>query len=123
MGEIVGLILVIFYSVMAFRIYHKIFQVYYTDVFKGIIGEIIGSCFTGVMMTALTTYLWYIAVIVILIAGIVISSKNQSKGLLVVFVILAIIIGIFGYTTKKAEFSNNNTTAVNWSVNELTDFS
>ena len=114
MGEIVWLILVVFYSIVAFRIYHKIFQVYYLDAFKGILGEIIGSCFTGVMMTALTIYLWYIAVIVI-------SSKNQSKGLLVVFVILAIIIGVFGYKTKKAEFNTDNTTTLNWNVNEIAD--
>lgn len=96
----------IFYSVLFLVIYHKIFSVMYFNLLNGIYREFIVAVLTGAIMTGITLWFWQIAVVVILIIGFVVSnSPGNPLGrapVLVIFIILAVVIGIMGYKVRSA---------------------
>lgn len=58
-------------------IYHKLFDVYYTDVTMGCGKEIVISGFFGVFLTALIIYYWYISLLVIALLILAIFKKRR----------------------------------------------
>ena len=103
-----GAVLVIwlFWIIILLVVYHKIFTVYYFNLGQGLTKEIVGACLAGVVLTALTLYLWYISAIIIILFGIMGMSKLNSKVPLVIAIIVAIVISFLGISAKNN--SNNS---------------
>ncbi len=110
----VVLIMWIIYSLLFLVIYHKIFSVLYFNLFNGILREFIIAVFTGAIMTGATLWFWQIAVVIILVIGfLAANSAGNPLGkmpVIVIFVILAGVVGIMGYKVKSAgtNAQNNN---------------
>ena len=86
-------------SILAFVIYHKIFTVYYFDLFRGIMSEIVSCIFVGYLLTELAITLWWLSSILLIIISITISKRlnTRSRKLVIsVFAIFAIIISVHG---------------------------
>jgi len=84
-------------TIVLFIVYHNIFTVYYFgSVADGITKELISSAIISIFITALILYLWYVAAIIFIIAGIIFSKKIESKVPIIVAVILSIGIAIAG---------------------------
>ena len=94
MASGVYLILWIFWFVALLVLYHKVFTVYYFSLSHGLMKELVTSAFLGLIMTAITLYLWYVSAIIILVIGLSVMGKIHNKLALIVAVILAIVIAI-----------------------------
>lgn len=112
MASSLVLVMWIFYSILFLVIYHKIFSVIYFNFLNGIYREFIVAVITGAIMTGITLWFWQIAVVVILIIGFIISSSSGNpfgRGpVLVIFIILAAVIGIMGYKVRSAGEKSQN---------------
>ena len=86
-----GLIL----AVPLWFLYHRIFTVYYTNLFRGILGEVIGAVFTGILISQVL-FLLLGNLFRFLIGALVTILKIAVPIVLVLAVILAI-----GYFVKK----------------------
>lgn len=102
----VVLIMWIIYSLLFLVIYHKIFSVLYFNLFNGILREFIIAVFTGAIMTGATLWFWQIAVVIILVIGfLAANSAGNPLGkipVIIIFVILAGVVGVMGYKVKSA---------------------
>lgn len=90
----------IVYAILGLVLYHKIFTVYYGNLFNGLLGELVSAAFFGFIMSFLTLHFWKIAIIILLIVGLILAAKAQEGSkkaiIIVVFVIISILIGILG---------------------------
>lgn len=88
------------YMILLLVLYHTVFSVVYFDLHQGIKNELIKSAMISFFLAAFTVWLWWLAVIVLLIIGLVCASKVQSGGgkitVIAVFIVLAIIVGAAG---------------------------
>lgn len=92
----VGIVWVIC-TIVCFIVYHKIFTVYYFDsVSDGILKELVSCGFVSIILTGLILKLWYVAVVIFIIAGIIFSKKAESKVPVICAIVLSIVIAIFG---------------------------
>lgn len=96
----VMLVLWIFWTVAFLMLYHKFFAVYYFDVGLGVLKELVMACIFGLAMAVVTVAFWYISAAVIVIVGLVIMSKTQSKIPLGIAIVLAIIVSVVGISLK-----------------------
>jgi len=110
-GVVLGLW--IFWSIALLVLYHKVFAVYYFDLGQGIMKELVMSCILGLIMVAVTLAFWYIAAAIVVLFGLGMMKKMDSKVPLVIAVIVAIIICVVGITLKsdsdagEAQAANN----------------
>ena len=95
-GESVLGILWIGWTIALLVLYHKVFSVYYFNLSRGLMKEIIGACFFGAIMTGVTLAFWYVSAIIIIIIGLSISSKVKSKAPVIIAIICAIIVSFMG---------------------------
>lgn len=109
MASGIYLILWIFWFVALLVLYHKIFTVYYFSLSHGLMKELVTSAFLGLIMTAITLYLWYVSAIIILVIGLSVMRKTHNKLALIVAVVLAIVIAIVGINVKKDSDESNQT--------------
>lgn len=102
------------YMILLLVLYHTVFSVVYFDLHQGIKNELIKAAMISFFLAAFTVWLWWLAVIVLLIIGLVCASKVQSGGgkitVIAVFIVLAIIVGEAGkdfhrVTPEKGEHS------------------
>lgn len=101
MSEGVLGVLWIFWTIAFLLLYHKVFTVYYFDLGKGLMKEIIASAFIGGIMALMTLALWYIVAVIIVLFGLIMKKKMESNVPLVLAVIVAIIMCIAGITAKS----------------------
>lgn len=103
------------YAIIAWVLYHKIFEVVYFDLKEGCMGEIIGSLVFGYLLAGLTMYFWKISVVIVMVAciiAILCCNTAESKALIVVAgIILIIIIVIMGINFKKSMKEKQDSTA------------
>ena len=91
----VGLILLITYTVLAFVLYHRVFDViYFGGAISSIFKELIICILFGVLMTMLTLYYWKIVLAVVIVAGIGLIITADSTEKRVAFIVLLVIVGI-----------------------------
>jgi hypothetical protein len=95
MEGILGIIW-LFWIVALLVFYHKVFTVYYFSLGNAIMKELLIAAFIGGIMTLLTLSLWWLTAIIIIIVGLVNMGKSGNKSHIVVAIILAILISIFG---------------------------
>lgn len=90
--------------------YHKIFEVYYFNLGHGLWKELCVSFFLGLIMTALTFYLWWLTAIIIVIAGLAFKKKVSNNAPLIIAIVIAVIVAILGIS-YRSNADNNRTTA------------
>lgn len=106
--------LCIVYSIGIFVWYRKFlrkhFIVMYRSLFYGILGELFGSFVAGACLAIATVYAWYVADIVILIAGFVAVAKSQTpvqkKICYIIMFIFIAVVTFTGITIKREEARN-----------------
>ncbi len=90
--------LMILLTIINLVIFHSIFSVFYTDLFKGLMKEVVGAWLAAVIEAALLLALWnFIAPLVI--------------GFIVLLVIVAAIVFVVGIIVKLSKKSKNNDNA------------
>lgn len=109
----------IFWIVVALVLYHKAFSVYYFNLGKGIIGELIYAGIAGGVMTCLTFYLWKLTAIIIIIVGLVNMKRSGNVLHIVAAVVLAIVVAYIGIAAAK-EGKNDDTSNVSSTQNQTT---
>lgn len=90
--------------------YHKIFEVYYFNLGHGLWKELCVSFFLGLLMTALTFYLWWLTAIIIVIAGLAFKKKVSSNAPLIISIVIAVIVAILGIS-YRSNADNDRTVA------------
>lgn len=93
-------------------LYHKVFEVYYTSLFQGIMKELFGAFLIGMVLTGLTLYAWWLIAIIIIIAGIVVAVRNGSIAPIIIAIVCAVIIAIAGIQYKNFAKNAETTTDV-----------
>ncbi len=105
--ENVMLFYVVMYMILGLVIYHSIFDIWYFNFGKALITEIFGAFLFAALMTGLTLKFWWIALIIIILMGLVMSAKVQNptgkKVVLGVFVVIAVITAITGINYNRQE--------------------
>lgn len=102
----IGVLLIVF-TIVAWVTYHKIFDIVYFDLSKGLGKEFIGSLLAGCVLTALTVTYWWIADIIIAIIALcwIVSKGSTAKKVAValIAVILAVFVSVTGISYKKSQ--------------------
>lgn len=100
-------ILAIIYTVVLRILDRTIFEkVYFGNAGEQILSEIFKTFFLGFVLSVLTVYFWWIAVIAVLIVGAIVAlTKAKGPGTRIyyfgIFVVIAVVIGIIGFFAKK----------------------
>ena len=102
------IIMWIAWTIALLIVYHKIFEVYYFSLGNGLFKELITAGFIGLIMTALTFYLWWLTAIIIILIGVAAVGKTNSKAPLIIAVVVAIIISIIGFKTNHESDSSDD---------------
>ena len=106
-GTIYGIVWIVWVVALLY-LYHKVFTVYYFSLGNGIMKELVTAAFLGIIMTALTFYLWWLTAIIILGFGFANMQKSGNKTFMIIAVVAAIIVAILGISLRSS--SNNNET-------------
>ena len=105
--ENVMLFYVVLYMIIGLVIYHSIFEIWYFNFGKAMITEIFVAFIFAALMTGLTLKFWWIALIIIILIGLMMSAKVQNptgkKVVLGVFVVVAVITAITGINYNRQE--------------------
>lgn len=102
----------LFFTIASLVIYHKIFVVYYFNLSRGLVKEFVTACFVGLILTALTLYLWWLSAIILVLVGLLAAKKVQDpvikKVVLIVFIVLAIIVSVLGIQFNASNKNKDN---------------
>lgn len=85
-------VLLVFYMILALVFYHKVFVVLYSDLFHGLMKELVTAFIVGVIMTGITLAQWKISVAIILIIAIVLVLKSENNTKRIIIGVSAVII-------------------------------
>lgn len=102
------LILIFVYAIALLVFYHKIFSVFYFDLFKGLLGEIFWCIVLGGILAFLTISFWMVAAVIIIVVGLIAAGRSGNKTPIAIAVILAIIIAVMGNSIKKNSKSSDS---------------
>lgn len=101
MTSSVHMIVLVGWMIALLVLYHKVFQVYYFDLGHGLLKELGVSFILGLIMTALTFYLWWLTAIVIIIVGLAFKKKVANNAPLIIAVVLAVIVAFMGISDRN----------------------
>lgn len=105
--ENIMLFYVVLYMILGLVIYHSIFEIWYFNFGKALIGELFGAFLFAALMTGLTLKFWLVALIIIILIGLMLSAKVNTptgkKIVIGIFVVIAIITAITGIRYNKQE--------------------
>ena len=87
MSESVLGILWIGWTIALLIMYHKVFSVYYFNLSRGLMKEVVGACMLGAIMAGVTLAYWYVSAVIIIVIGLSVSSKMKSKVPIIIAVI------------------------------------
>ncbi len=114
--EIGGAILIgmwIGYAILGLWIYHKVFTVYYASASNGLMKELVYAAFFGFIMTFVTLHFWKISIVVLLILGLILTTKVEDKSkkitIIAVFIVISIFIGMLGKDINSTDTDDNTT--------------
>ena len=119
-GVVLGLW--IFWSIALLVLYHKVFAVYYFDLGQGIMKELVMSCILGLIMAIVTVAFWYIAAAVVVLFGLGMMKKADSKAPLVIAVIVAIIVSVVGISLKSDGDAGDEQSSKNVNYTNCADY-
>lgn len=107
----------IFYVIAILVMYHKVFDVVYFDLGRGLMKELVIAVFGGMILAAITVKFWVLSAIIIIITGLVCRGKFDDPAakntVLVIAIIIAIVISSLGIKVnknQKQQDANNETT-------------
>ena len=107
----------IFYVIAILVMYHKVFDVVYFDLGRGLMKELVIAAFGGMILAAITVKFWVLSAIIIIITGLVCRGKFDDPAakntVLVIAIIIAIVISSLGIKVnknQKQQDANNETT-------------
>lgn len=107
----------IFYVIAILVMYHKVFDVVYFDLGRGLMKELVIAAFGGMILAAITVKFWVLSAIIIIITGLVCRGKFDDPAakntVLVIDIIIAIVISSLGIKVnknQKQQDANNGTT-------------
>lgn len=107
----------IFYVIAILVMYHKVFDVVYFDLGRGLMKELVVAAFGGMILAAITVKFWVLSAIIIIITGLVCRGKFDDPAakntVLVIAIIIAIVISSLGIKVnknQKQQDANNETT-------------
>ncbi len=104
--EVVG-VLAIVYAIVLIVLDRKVFRtIYFGNVGQQMFKEFFMALAIGCILSMVTITFWWVAVIVILIAGLIIAFTKakrpaQRACFFGIFAVIAIVVGIVGYKTNK----------------------
>jgi hypothetical protein len=96
MDSVLGILWLI-WTIVFFVLYHTVFVVYYFDLGRGVLKELIGSAIIGAIMAALTLYLWWVTAIIVILVGVGNTAKSGSKAHIVIAIVFAIAIAVIHF--------------------------
>ena len=102
----------IMWMIALFVLYHKVVKVYYFNLGRGLIMELLWSGFIGAFMTMFTFMFWWLTAIIIIIIGLINMRKTNNKIYLIIAVVVAIFISIIGIGTNNKADSAENTASM-----------
>ena len=117
MDSLYGIVWII-WTIVLLILYHKVFEVYYFSLGKGLMRELVGAAFLGIIMMGLTFYLWWLTAIIVILIGIIVMGKTNSKAPIVIAIILAIIISIMGIRVKSSTESSQDQVSMTIHIEE-----
>ena len=103
MSESVLGILGIGWTIALLIMYHKVFSVYYFNLSRGLMKEVVGACMLGAIMAGVTLAYWYVSAVIIIVIGLSVSSKMKSKVPIIIAVICAIFLSFVGFTATMGD--------------------
>lgn len=112
MSSGVHMIVLVGWMIALLVLYHKVFEVYYFDLGHGLLKELGVSFILGLIMTALTFYLWWLTAIIIIITGLSLKKKVANNAPLIIAIILAIIVTFMGISDRSNNSGDDSTTDV-----------
>lgn len=92
----------IIWTVVLLVFFHKIFTVYYFNLGRGLLKELLMAAILGMVMTGLTLYFCQLTVIILILFGIVMAKKTSNSLVFIGCIILAVIIAVMGTRFTKA---------------------
>ena len=105
--ESIMLFYLVLYMILGLVIYHSIFEIWYFNFGKALLGEIFGAFIFGALMTALTLKYWYVGIIIIILIGLVLAGKiqnpNGKKFVVGLFATVALITAFTGIKYNRQE--------------------
>lgn len=101
------IILWVGYTIIFFRLYHKIFKVYYLgSAIKGIAGELFTCFLLATFFTAITIWFWWLAAIILVLITLWMRGKCESPsmktGLTVMMGAMIVLVAIAGVRLNKS---------------------
>lgn len=106
------LIMWIIWTIILLIFYHKAFTVYYFDLGRGFVKELLVAGILGLVMTAITLNWWWISAIIIIVIGIIVMGNANSKAPLIIALILAIVVAILGISLRSDMKENSSESAI-----------
>lgn len=107
--ETVCIVVWVIYLIIAWVLYHKIFDVVYFDLKQGCIGELVGCGFVSGILAYCTFHFWKISMLIVLVACIIAffcCKTAESKAMVVIAgIILLIILALLG--NKFVDYEKN----------------
>ena len=107
---VIMLILVLIFSIATWVTYHKIFDVAYFNLGRGLLKEFIGCFICGTILAGLVLKFWWIIDILIVIVGLLVILKFRRKEhkiiALVCVGIIAIVVAVVGISFNKQSETN-----------------
>lgn len=118
MDNTIFLIMWVVYLVIAWILYHKIFDVVYFDLQAGCMGELFGCGIIGAVLSYCTLHFWKISILIVVVSCVIAflcCKTTESKGLVIISaVILMMVIAIAGIKfNKNIEAKDENKTSQN----------
>lgn len=105
--EYIFIVLIVIYMIIAWILYHKIFDVVYFDIQQGCLGELIGCTIVAVILAYLTLHYWAISALIAFVACLIAfccSKTSEGRGVVVIVgIILILFIVIVGILFNKWE--------------------
>lgn len=103
----VSAFLFLFWMAAVLMLYHKVFTVFYFDLGKGLMKEIVGAFFLACGLTYLTAKIWWVILIISLIAAAILffgaENPNTKSIGVVVCLVIAFVVTVVGVGTKNRE--------------------
>ena len=118
MSSMVMMILWIGFSIGAWVLYHKIFTVYYFSVTRGLMRELGTALIVGLVLTAITLYLWWLTALIIIFVGCSVAGKVEDAGkkkkIITAFIIVAVVVAFVGISVRSSVGEPRKTSSIGY---------
>ncbi len=118
------IILWIIFTILGFLSYHAVFEVWYFNLTRGIIAELMWAVIFGAIMTVLSLGFWYVTCIILVIIGLALGAKTKKGfGKLLVriaFIGTALFIAVVGISLGGFSRKGKDVDAISGAIDFVT---